>query len=132
MKNHTFIALFLCAVIFLTAVARSRTSKSSDTDYSLAVRGGKLTFESADASQVGRGGEITPEMTPFLFLKIPVNKADPLLLEAIPGVGPSLAGKIISYRDEAGIIEDRSTMLKVRGIGPVKLKMLDNYISYEQ
>ncbi|MFM8001052.1 MAG: ComEA family DNA-binding protein [Actinomycetota bacterium] len=51
-----------------------------------------------------------------------INTANAVELEQLPGVGPSTAKAIIEYREKNGgfvVVED---LLKVRGIGPAKLR----------
>lgn len=52
-----------------------------------------------------------------------LNRADTLALQALPGVGPALARRIVAAREEAPFrsVED---LLKVRGIGPATLARL--------
>lgn len=60
-----------------------------------------------------------PRSTPPVNL----NQADTLALQALPGVGPALARRIVAAREEAPFrsVED---LLRVRGIGPATLARL--------
>ena len=61
--------------------------------------------------------------------KIDINRAEPWLLEALPGIGEVLAQRIVDYRSENGpfkIIED---LLKVSGIGPATFDKIKDYIT---
>jgi len=61
--------------------------------------------------------------------KIDINRAEPWLLEALPGIGAVLAQRIVDYRSENGpfrIIED---LLKVSGIGTAKFEQIKDYIT---
>ena len=61
--------------------------------------------------------------------KIDINRADPWLLEALPGIGEVLAQRIVDYRSENGpfrIVED---MLKVSGIGSATLEQIRDYVT---
>jgi competence protein ComEA len=61
--------------------------------------------------------------------KIDINRAEPWLLEALPGIGEVLAQRIVDYRSENGpfrIIED---LLKVSGIGPATFEQIKDYIT---
>ena len=61
--------------------------------------------------------------------KIDINRAEPWLLEALPGIGEVLAQRIADYRSENGpfrIIED---LLKVSGIGPATFENIKDFIT---
>jgi len=79
----------------------------------------------ADGQQV-----LVPEMSPEGAEavagdgRVRLNLADAEELEALPGVGPVLAERIVAYRDEHGpfaVVED---LLEVPGIGEAKLAAL--------
>lgn len=59
---------------------------------------------------------------------INLNQATAAELERIPGVGPSLAENIISYREEIGQFTDYSQLLNVKGIGHSKIKVILKYV----
>ena len=48
---------------------------------------------------------------------VEVNTASKQLLSYVSGLGPSLAGKIIAYRDEQGPFSSRAEFMKVSGFG---------------
>ncbi|MBT9558993.1 MAG: RNA-binding transcriptional accessory protein [Myxococcales bacterium] len=47
-----------------------------------------------------------------------LNSASPSLLGYVAGIGPGLARKIVSHRDERGPFKSRKALLDVAGIGP--------------
>lgn len=49
---------------------------------------------------------------------VDVNTASPALLSYVAGVGPKLAEKIVSYRDEHGPFSERNELKEVPGLGP--------------
>jgi len=49
---------------------------------------------------------------------VDVNTASPALLTHISGIGPKLAERIVAFRDEKGIFENRDQLKKVSGLGP--------------
>lgn len=63
--------------------------------------------------------------------KIDINRAGFFDLQALPGIGPSIAREIIAYRDSVGRFEEIDDLLHVSGIGPVKLKRLRELVSVE-
>ncbi|MCZ7532798.1 MAG: helix-hairpin-helix domain-containing protein [Acidimicrobiia bacterium] len=50
-----------------------------------------------------------------------INTADEAGFEALPGIGPVIAERIVAYRDEHGPFETLESLLDVPGIGESKL-----------
>lgn len=59
---------------------------------------------------------------------IDLNRATAEQLEAIPGIGPVLAQRIIEYRQANGRFNSVDELLEVRGIGPKRLEQLRAYV----
>ncbi len=59
---------------------------------------------------------------------ININLAGPAELEQLPGIGPSLAEKIVEYRLTHGFFLEVEDLLKVSGIGPAKLDQIRDLI----
>ncbi|HEX7120528.1 MAG TPA: helix-hairpin-helix domain-containing protein [Longimicrobiales bacterium] len=53
-----------------------------------------------------------------------LNRATAAELEALPGIGPALAARIVAYRDSAGPFTAVDSLTRVRGIGPALLERL--------
>jgi len=49
--------------------------------------------------------------------RVDINRAEPWLLEVLPGIGPRLAEAIVSYRQEKGPFRSPQEVLQVPGIG---------------
>ena len=62
-------------------------------------------------------------------LKINVNRANEGDLESIPGVGPSLAAKIIKDRESNGPFASVDDLTRVSGIGEKKLESMREFIT---
>ena len=60
---------------------------------------------------------------------IPLNSADQVALETIPGVGPVTATAILEYRTEIGSFESIDQLLDVSGIGPATLESIRPYVT---
>jgi len=61
--------------------------------------------------------------------KIDINRAEPWLLEALPGIGEVLAQRIVDYRSENGPFKRIEDLLKVSGIGPATFEKVKDYIT---
>jgi competence protein ComEA len=70
----------------------------------------------------------TPPSSNTTIPRININTADASDLERLPGIGPSLAGKIVEFRQLNGTFETVEQLLEVSGIGPSKLEEIKDYI----
>ena len=61
--------------------------------------------------------------------KININKANAQDLESVPGIGPSTAEKIVTYRNENGKFSSIDDLKNVTGIGEKKFESIKDYIS---
>lgn len=59
---------------------------------------------------------------------IHLNRADAPALQALPGVGPVLAERIVAYRDQYGSFSEVEDLLQVPGIGEAKLASIRDLI----
>ncbi len=78
--------------------------------------GGPGAGDGADSVRDGRdvhSGTPRSGMT-----SVDLNQATALELDALPGVGPVLAGRIIAHRERHGPFRQAEELLAVRGIGP--------------
>ena len=57
-----------------------------------------------------------------------INTADLQALDALPGIGPSTAQKIIDYRETEGAFQDIADLKKIKGIGESKFAKLKDKI----
>lgn len=62
-------------------------------------------------------------------LRVNINLAGQSQLEALPGIGPSLAARIVAYRNEHGSFQKVEDLMKVGGIGPKKFAELQPYVT---
>jgi competence protein ComEA len=61
--------------------------------------------------------------------KIDINRAEPWLLEALPGIGKVTAQAIVNYRTENGPFQRIEDLLEVSGIGEGTLDKIEDYIA---
>jgi comEA protein len=58
-----------------------------------------------------------------------INTANQSELESLPGIGPSLAKKIMDFRQKNGAFKNPSDLMAVPGIGEKKYEQLKTLIS---
>ncbi|MFN2512555.1 MAG: ComEA family DNA-binding protein [Pyrinomonadaceae bacterium] len=63
--------------------------------------------------------------------RINLNTATAAELERLPGVGPVLAGRIITYRNEYGRFRRAEHLMMVRGISDRKFRELQSLVRVE-
>ncbi|HIE17891.1 MAG TPA: ComEA family DNA-binding protein [Dehalococcoidia bacterium] len=74
---------------------------------------------------VPRSGESHPPQ------KVNINRAEPWLLTALPGIGPGKAQAIVNYRNQHGHFHNVQDLLKVEGIGSSTLEKIKDLITVE-
>jgi competence protein ComEA len=76
-------------------------------------------------------GEVLPTPTPYGLSvdgRIDINLADAALLETLPGVGPTIAQRIIEYREMNGPFVSIEGIQEVKGIGPLTFEKIRDQI----
>ena len=71
------------------------------------------------------------EEFPLIDGKVPINIASAEQLDTLPGIGPSKAEAIVSYREEHGPFTSLEDLLNVKGIGEKTLENLKDLITLE-
>jgi len=61
-----------------------------------------------------------------------LNAATQDELEALPGIGPVLAGRILDYREQIGGFTSLEQLLEVKGIGPKKFAAIRELVFLAQ
>jgi competence protein ComEA len=61
--------------------------------------------------------------------KIDINRAEPWLLEALPGIGEILAQRILDYRSENGPFRRIEDLLQVSGIGEATFENIKDLLT---
>ncbi|MBJ7293284.1 MAG: helix-hairpin-helix domain-containing protein [Ilumatobacteraceae bacterium] len=117
----------------LAAGGALRTADLNAVNLALVVVDGEQLFiptrgvrQSATSVPVGRVTKGPPAQSSqsaasSIDAIVDLNSATALQLEALPGVGPSTAKAIVSYRAAHGPFSTVNGLLDVRGIGPAKL-----------
>jgi len=97
----------------------------------------------ADGQQVyipGRGTPMPPHPTPLVQParavgvslagdKVNINTASAAELDALPGIGPTLAERIIAYRQDHGPFAEPAQIVEVEGIGQALYQKISGLIT---
>ena len=76
-------------------------------------------------------GERFVTATPSRGVRLRVNSADSETLQTLPGVGPTMARRILDYRDANGPFADLDAMDAVPGVGPATLDKWRGLIAFD-
>lgn len=104
--------MFLCVMVGIFAGRRTAHAYIPLNDAVTAVGEGKT-----DTSVAG---------------KIDLNTATFQQLQLLPGVGESLAQRILDYRDQIGMFDNIRQITNVNGIGEKKFEDMKDYITVEE
>ena len=72
----------------------------------------------------------TEELGP-VWEPVDINTADTETLDTLPGIGPALAERIITYREEHGPFDSGEELMEVKGIGEATYEGLADWITVE-
>ena len=76
----------------------------------------------------GRLIEIEQEVPRTARFEVDINTADWPELAQLPGIGETLARRIVESRQDAGLFIDHEDLRRVRGIGPRTLERISPYL----
>ncbi len=87
----------------------------------------------AEQSDVSARATVPARVPPGILEggKLFINQASEAEIEALPGIGPALAARIVASRQAAGPFRRPDDLLRVKGIGPAKLKLLRGQVAFE-
>jgi competence protein ComEA len=66
-----------------------------------------------------------------LLLALNLNTATPKQLEALPGIGPVLAKRIVEFRDKKGGYKRIEELLAIPGVSEKKWAVLRQYLTVQ-
>jgi competence ComEA-like helix-hairpin-helix protein len=120
----------------MTLLKRQRVISSLDlgifienSPYKQSYRSSDFTAENDSGSSAGDSLIRSESAGKAISERIDLNRAGFYDLQSLPGIGPVIAERILAYRDSVegfGAVED---LLKIRGIGPVKLKKFKDRVT---
>ena len=86
-----------------------------------------INLSASTTNQISESNKIDNQSA-FKISIVNINTATQTELETLPGIGPSLALKIINYRNENGKFSSIEDIKNVSGIGDVKYNNIKKYI----
>lgn len=135
---HALVTLTLAFAALVVGMLLGRSMQSGDvTMYFSAEATTRPTVTGSHpaASQPTQAAEqITPthsDTQTVMGRKININTATAEELDALPGIGPVIAQRIVDYRKANGAFKDVSELIYVSGVGEKKLDAIIELITVE-
>jgi comEA protein len=125
-RNEQRVVLFLAGAFFAGALLKSVRERARPFMEAPESSG----FNSAERCEAP---EIRPAAEPegkgtASSRGISLNRAGKADLEALPGIGPVMAGRILEDRRERGRFRSVDDLMRVRGVGPKTLEKIRPYL----
>lgn len=116
--TKTEIVLLALTMVFLVCTGvmfMLRTAGSAQATYTIRAEGTQSVSEEATLPEK----EMTPPAPepPTPECPLNINTASAAELDLLPGIGETLAGRIVAYREENGAFAEPEDIMKVEGIG---------------
>ena len=139
-RNEAVVVLFLSIAAMAGGLVRLFTPSVERHSLADAYRRHDSVFAARSAELVPRetggansahtvsSGPVHDAETPAQA-SINLNTASAEKLATLPGIGPSIARRIIEYRDAQGLFEAVEDLMNVKGIGPKKFERIKPYLS---
>lgn len=132
-KGERQALLFLAAVAALgagTRMYRARRPPVDDRDLAAQIAAvdsaaGRPTRSKRRTKPVRR-----PDTSLTLPSRIDLDTAAAEAIERLPGIGPSLAKRIVANRDSAGPFGCLAALDSIKGVGPAMLRRLDSLVVF--
>lgn len=125
--------VFLFVVVLLAVGGHNSITREKDLynqEYKYLKEKHKNLLYLEAERQIGDEG-VSPTVSPLFFLPLPINSADVLLLQTIPGIGPGIATRIVQYRQEHGPLQNLDDLLNIPGIGMKRATAWAKQLSFE-
>jgi len=128
--------LLISLLVGLTVTLYKRSHFGSDWQNSIIYENEfeklqRLSKATNDSALVAKDKTLIAKSLAQFGAKININIATSEELESLPGIGPSLAKRIIKYREQRGQFASIDELKDVKGIGEKKYQKIRNMISVQ-
>lgn len=122
--------LFLAAVALLGGMVRAARASREGAERPEGVQAALMAQRAASDSAAANTRARRPSAPATPAGPVDVDRATAAELDALPRVGPVLAGRIIADRDSAGPFGSLEELQRVRGIGPAMAARLAPHVTF--
>lgn len=131
MKKGTYIfaSITLAFITLLIGIQLGRNMNDADVTIRMSAESSTRPLNTAEAT-VGSNDTKQPAYS-VAGKKMNINTATAEELDALPGIGPVIAQRIIDYRQKNGGFTSVSELLNVKGIGEKKYSEIMELITTE-
>ncbi len=119
-------AIIICGLFLVLGLGFMLGRSSSEAEFS--VSGGLTTVEKREPEPPETSAEPAAEKEAEPLL-LNINLASSDELQALDGIGPELAGRIVAYRKANGYFRSIEEICKVQGIGASKFEAIRHSIT---
>lgn len=123
LKFSLLFIVLISTFYFKTWAARQQDDLPSSLPLAPARKTITESFPGSDGS-----GDARPGLFPG---PIDVNTASSSDLESLPGIGPRLAEEIVRDRLRKGPFLQPDDLLRVKGLGPKKVRQIESYLRFK-
>jgi len=133
---RVIIILSILALAGSALVLIQRYDKAARFNISLPLSDGAYNYRYSEPNAKRAGGVADTAAQAQLAVmnkaggaeKIDINACGFYDFEALPGIGPALAERIMAYRDSIGRFTAVDDLLNVKGIGPAKYAQIEKLV----
>ena len=123
--------LFLAALAILGAGTRLWRSKRPPAESTTTLDAQIAAVDSSQGPRV-RPGRRSATSTPNSAIRVDLDVAPADEIEKLPGIGPSLAKRIVADRTANGPFGCLQALDRVKGVGPALLARLDSLATFSR